>query len=259
MVNDYKAKIIKIKNLSKTVKHFVLNLSEALRKDGVVQDEQESANFKFIAGQFVNLSFEKNGEIFRRAYSIASNQNDSNIIELCIKLVENGKLTSELWKFKEGDFVNIKGPLGMFNINKATKNKLVFIGTGTGIAPLRAMIFDEISKQNKMLDGDNHEGVADSKEIILVHGVRFEDELLYQEEFEYLERENGNFKYIPVVSKPSENWTQRTNHVQDNLEFIDIFNSDFFICGLPEMFEQVKNKLEQSGVLPENIFHEVFR
>ena len=245
MVNDYKAKIIGIKDLTKTVREFTLDLGD---------------KFEFKAGQFVNLSFEYNGEILRRAYSIASNpKKNSNEIQLCIKLVESGHLTPKLFEKKVGDNIDIKGPLGIFTLDKATKRKLVFIGTGTGIAPLRSMILDEISKQKGIRDSENEEGIFENKEITLIFGVRYENEILYKDEFEKLAEENPNFKYVQVVSRPTDNWDGRSGHVQDNFDMIDVNNSNVFICGLPAMFDGAKEKLIQMGMDGKDIFHEVFR
>jgi len=245
MVGDYKVEIIDIKEMSKTVKEFTLDLKK---------------NFEFKSGQFVNLSFESEGEKLRRAYSIASNsKKNSSEIKLCIKLVENGHLTPKLFEKNIGDNIDIKGPLGIFTLDKAIKEKLVFIGTGTGIAPLRSMILDELSKQKDIFDSENEQGVSENKEIILIFGVRFENEILYKKEFEKIAKENPNFKYVQVVSKPTENWDGRIGHVQDNFEMIDVNNSNVFICGLPAMFEGTKEKLIQMGMNKKDIFHEVFR
>ena len=245
MVSDFNAKIKEIKDLTKTVREFTLDLGD---------------KFDFKAGQFVNLSFDYNNENLRRAYSIASNpEENSNEIKLCIKLVENGHLTPRLFEKKEGDSVDIKGPLGIFTLDKATKEKLVFIGTGTGIAPLRSMILDEISKQKNILDSENEQGISENREIILIFGVRYENEILYKQEFEKLAEENPNFKYIQVVSKPTDNWDGRCGHVQDNFDMIDVNNSNIFICGLPAMFDGAKEKLIQMGMDDKDIFHEVFR
>jgi len=230
-VKKLNAKIKAIKNLSPTVKHLVFDLGE---------------EFDFKAGQFVNLSFEIDGETFRRPYSIASNSNKNDELELCIKLVEGGAVTPKIFELVVGDEVSLMGGLGLFTLDKADKEKLVFIGTGTGVAPLRSMILDLIKNEVE-------------KEITLIFGCRSEDEILYKDEFELLEKENPNFKYLQIVSRAGDAWEGRRGHVQDNFDGVDSQNSNFFICGLPAMYDGVKDELLKMGVVKENIFHEVFR
>jgi len=244
MVKDFKAEIVEIVSLSPSVRKYILNLGE---------------NMEFKAGQFINMSFEVDGEKYMRSYSIASAPNSLDTIELCIKLIENGHLTPKLWEKKVGDFVEIKGPLGLFTLERATKEKLVFIGTGTGISPLLSMIIEELSKQNEILDGDESESIVKTREILLIFGERFENEILYNKEFENLAKNNPNFTFLPVISKPTSDWIGRCGHVQENLDLIDPLNSDIFICGLPEMFDEVKNKLLDLGIDEKNIFHEIFK
>ncbi len=243
MVKDYDAKIIEIKELTSSVKLFTLDLNET---------------FEFKAGQFVSLSQKIENETIRRGYSIASPPNNSSKIKLCIKLVKEGKMTPNLFKKKVGVSVSIKGPLGIFTLDRKTKDKLVFIGTGTGIAPLRSMILDELKKEKELLSSDKNEGVINSKQIELIFGIRYENEILFKEEFEKLERENSNFKFIPVISRPTEKWNGRTGHVQDNFDTIDVLNSNIFMCGLPLMINEAKKKLIEMGMDEKDIFHEVF-
>lgn len=229
MIEKYRAKIIEIKKLSSDVYHFVLDLN------GFID---------FKAGQFVNLSFTDNGKIFKKPYSIASAPKMRDKIELCIKKVENGNLTPLLFQ-KEVNFeVEIMGPLGLFTLDKSKKEKIVFIATGTGIAPFRSMIYDLVSKNV-------------TKELILIFGVKFSENILYKEEFENLEKINPNFKFVPIVSR-SEDWIGRRGHVQDNLDMIDILNSEVYICGLPEMVEDVKNRLIELGMNKDDIYFEKY-
>lgn len=230
-IKDINAKIRRIENQSPSVKLFTIDYEEEL---------------EFKAGQFVNLIFEHNEQKYTKPYSIASNPIYKNSLQLSIKLVPEGRATPKLWEKKEGEEVILKGPLGLFTI-KNEKEKLVFIGTGTGIAPLRAMIQDEIYNKKTQ------------KEITLIFGVRHENEMLFYDEFVKLASENPNFKYITVVSKPNENYTGRTGHVQDNFDTIDTQNSEFYICGLPAMFEGAKNKLLEMGAEEKTLHHEVFR
>lgn len=250
-VKQYQATIEKIENLSETVRHFIINLGESM---------------EFKAGQFINLSFEQDGQTYRKPYSLASDPKlakEQNKIELCIKLVDTGTLTPHLWHKKENEKVNIMGPLGLFTLQENQQEQnMVFIGTGTGIAPLRAMIKEEIEKQNQFhneTENIESENVTQNKNLILILGVRFENEILYKEEFEKLEKENPNFKFVPIVSRPTDTWQARKGHVQDNLEFIDIGSSQFYMCGLPAMVEAVKEKLLQSGAQETQIHHEIYK
>ena len=229
-VNDYNATIREIENQSDSVRLFTIDLG---------------ADMDFKAGHFVNLSFQEGEDKYMKPYSLASNPSIKNAIQLSIKLVPEGRVTPKLWEKKVGDTVQIKGPLGLFLVRN-NKEKLVFIGTGTGVAPLRGMIQDELF--NKKTE----------KEITLVFGVRNENEVLFHKEFLDYAEKHPNFKYVPIVSRP-ENWEGRTGHVQDNFDMIDTQNSEFYICGLPAMFDEVHQKLIEMGATEDSIFHEVFR
>ncbi len=230
-IKEYSAKIVSIVEQSPSVRLFELELEE---------------DFQFKAGQFLNLAFEHEGIKYMKPYSIASVPEGSNRVELSIKLVPEGRATPHLWKKQVGDEFFVRGPFGLFTIRNE-KEKLVFIGTGTGVAPLRSMIIDLI--RNKAI----------AKEILLIFGVRYENEILFEEEFEKLQNENPNFKFVKIVSRPSENWPLRKGHVQENFDMVDIMNSEFYICGLPDMYEGAKKKLLEMGADEKVIYHEVFR
>ena len=237
-----KAIISQIKELTPDVKHFELTL----------EDEME-----FKAGQFINLAFEEEGTLVRKPYSIASHPHDPKKIELCIKLVPNGKLTPYLWKKEEGFEVEIMGPLGLFNLDKVKaieetdeltsdlKPQLLFIGTGTGITPLRSMIKELIANE-------------EDYQMTLLFGVRHEGHHCYEDEFKNLEILSPNFKYIPVVSRPTDSWQGRIGHVQNNLDSIQPDNTQVYICGLPLMVEETTQKLLEKGFAKEQIHAEKY-
>lgn len=228
MLKDFKAKLSKIDILSPSVKHLVFDLEEEI---------------EFKAGQFLNIIFEDDEQKYMKPYSICSKPSQKKQIEFCIKLVPQGKFTPVIFQKKIGFECILKGPLGLFTLEHSISDKVVFIGTGTGITPLRSMILDLLEKESE-------------KEITLIFGVRHESEILYREEFKKLEVQNPNFKFLEVVSRPKENWIGRTGHVQNNLESIDVLNSEAYICGLTIMVEEVKENLLKRGMNKENIHFE---
>jgi len=229
-IRDYEAKIKSIEEISKDVRILELELDKEI-------------NFK--AGQYVSLLFESQGKKLAVPYSIASPPSKNKTILFAIKLVSKGKATPYLWDKKENDILKLKGPLGSFGIKESDKENLVFIGTGTGIAPLKSMIEDLLEKNTL-------------KSLTLIFGERYENEILFEKEFQYLENQHKNFKFIRVISKPSKNYKGKTGHVQENLNEVDFKNMDAYLCGMPQMVEEVKEKLIQEGVPKENIFMEKY-
>lgn len=224
-VQDFTGTIVEILDMTPTVKLFRIELDKEI---------------DFKAGQFVNLIFEFDGKRVMKPYSVASGPGDKKIIELCIKLVPEGRVTPFLFEQEIGFQMRVKGPLGMFTLEHSQREKIVLIGTGTGVSPLRSMV-------REMIDNNIE------KEITLVFGVRYEKEILFEKEFEALQMTNPNFRFIKLVSRPSEQWEGRTGYVHQNFDIVDTQNSDFFICGLPEMVNASKEKLINMGVAKENI------
>lgn len=203
-------------------------------------------NCEFQAGQFINFKVDDNGEFpCFRAYSICSAPNGKDFV-ICIKLVENGRGTEWLNSLKEGNEVEFLGPQGKFLFEEGSK-KHTFIATGTGVAPFKSMIEDQLNKGNK-------------SEIQLVFGVRSEEDIFYKEFFEKLEKKHENFKFHLALSKPSENWKGLKGRVTEALKEINIDtkNTTFYICGLKNMIEDVENLLLEKGVQKEAIKFEKY-
>jgi ferredoxin-NADP reductase len=200
----------------------------------------------FEAGQFINFKIDDNGEFpCFRAYSICSAPNSKAFV-ICIKLVENGRGTAWLNSLNEGDEVEFLGPTGKFLFEEGSK-KYTFIATGTGVAPFKSMIEDQLSKGNKA-------------EIQLLFGVRSEEDIFYKEFFEELEKKHENFKFHLALSRPPESWKGVKGRVTKALEEIelDTKNTTFYICGLKNMIEDVETLLLEKGVVKEAIRFEKY-
>ena len=210
----------------------------------------------FKAGQFVTLGLHipTEGKIVRRAYSIASQPEQKKYFELVIRWVRKpvpGRLTTELFSKKEGDEIVWVKPTGIFTINEKLHNgapddrRMVLIGGGTGLAP-----FVSYSLHMK--------AIGSKREIVVLHGASYVDELSYRELLTELEEEsinNGkdkwNFRYRASISRPQEwfnrSWGGQKGRVETFLrpkagtdrspleelvgEKITTENTSFYVCG----------------------------
>ncbi len=208
----------------------------------------------FIAGQFIQMLTpmpDKNDPTKKkeliRSYSIASAPEETNFLEFCIKLVPGGAFTPTLWNMRVGDKIDVRGPHGKFIAHEPVDYDTVYIAAGTGIAPFWGMIQHMLS-------------IGVTRDIVLVFGVRYEDDLLYADEFKALAQKHPNFRPIFTLSRPRhpETWWGEKGYVQNHLatHVRDPKNTKAFICGLTPMIEASVAELEKIGVTKDRIHYE---
>ncbi len=230
----YDARISKIISLTPTVKHFVLEYAA-------------DADTSFTAGQFMMVHLEKDGKPHKKPYSIASSPSLKGKLELCIKLVEGGFVSTYFFGLSEGDTIHTSLPYGVFTVREPWQDNLVFVGTGTGVAPLRGMI-QRLYEQNC------------DKQIWLIFGNRYETDVLYEDEWKALAAKHKNFHFIPTVSR-GKTWTGETAYVQEVVKKTFAGQNaglDFYGCGLVPMCQQLKAALLEMNIPKERIHFEQF-
>lgn len=194
-----------------------------------------TANFKFVAGQYINLTSQGGT---KRSYSIASSPAKDGKIILHIKRVKNGMMSDYLFnKAKKNDLLRFEGPLGTFSFRNDNSKNVVFLATGTGIAPVKSILED---LQQKNID----------KNLIVIWGGRYLEDLYWKTSCISLPH-----KFIPVLSREL-NWVGLRGHVQNALLDLDLdlTSTTVYACGSQSMIKDASNLLIQNG-LPQGQFH----
>ena len=191
-------------------------------------------NFTFIPGQYINLIKDD----FRRSYSIANKPNDNNKIELHIKRFDGGLMSEYLFKHaKLEDILRFEGPFGTFSLRKNSKKNVIFIATGTGIAPILSMIESMSDKKS-------------DKDIFIFWGAQYARDLYIDPR-----KKMNSIKYFPVLSREEKN-NYYYGYVQDALinSNIDLKKSCIYACGSENMIKDtlqllIKNNYERKYFL----------
>ncbi len=199
----------------------------------------------FKAGQFMQMFIPlPDGKVRRSSYSIASSPKHADFFELCVTLVDGGKSSTHLHGLKPGDKIQGMGPLGTFRFTDDGRDS-VFIATGSGIAPFRSMIYDQIEK-------------GTPRTLRLLFGNRYEPDIIYRKDWEALASQKANFKALFTLSRAE--WGGAKGYVQDHVQaFVpEPAGKNYYICGLKNMIDAVEQKLLSLGVPKEQIHFERF-
>ena len=199
--------------------------------------------FAFQAGQWMSLVLPLAEGEARRAYSIASPPDASNGFEIAVTKVEGGPGSTFLHELPVGATVRAIGPQGFFTRPRGAGHPSLFVGTGTGVTPLRSMIRDALAG-------------GEQSPMHLLFGVRHEVDQLYREELEALAAQHSNFRVQYSISQPKAEWTGLRGYVQTHaeglwreLEASGAGAPHIYICGLERMVGAVRDLLrKQMGV-----------
>jgi CDP-4-dehydro-6-deoxyglucose reductase, E3 len=222
------SKIASIELLSKDIVKVRLRLSP-------------TSNFVFLEGQFIDII---GPNFIRRSYSIASISSNNEII-LLIKKVKDGKF-SHYWfnKAKLNDLLRIEGPKGTFFLRDRAK-PLVFLATGTGIAPIISI-----------LDGlDSDPDFNQIENISLFWGNRVQQDFVWNPNFKKI-----NVDFYPIVSKEDVDWSGEIGYVQDIALRVlsNIKDVNVYACGASIMIDCAKANFIRSGLNEKDFYLDKF-
>ncbi|MDD2345482.1 MAG: NADH:ubiquinone reductase (Na(+)-transporting) subunit F [Bacteroidales bacterium] len=283
-IKKWECEVISNRNVATFIKEFVVRLPEGETLDfesgGYVQIDVPPCEIDYSKDIDVEKEFHsdwdqmniwnlrmKNSEPIFRAYSMANHPAEGNIVMLNIRIatppwdnkkktfmnVNPGICSSYIFSRKPGDKVMLSGPYGEFHIKK-TRNEMLYIGGGAGMAPLRSHIFHLF-----------HTEKTDRK-VSYWYGARSLREVFYEEDFREIEKKFPNFEFNLALSAalPEDNWNGLTgfihnvvleNYLKNHPEPEEI---EYYLCGPPMMNESVFKMLDSLGVPPENIAYDDF-
>lgn len=205
-------------------------------------------------GQYVSLGIFDGGPLVQRTYSIVAYDQMLQRLELFIRRVRDGALSSRLWPLGAGARVRIGPAKGLFVLDRVDPRPRLFIGTGTGLAPLLAMIENLGSR----VDGGSN---------VLIHGVAYQDEAVYRHRIGAWVATGLKLDYLPAVSRPddprNEGWTGLTGRADAILarvleEWADLRGGIAYMCGNLDMIESCSLVLADGGFAAADIRAERF-
>jgi len=206
-----------------------------------LKEEEERKKFKFLPGQFVELTVFGVGEA---PFGFASSPTQEDYFDISIK--ETGLVTEAIHNMKEGDEIGIRGPYGnSFPYEEVKGKNLVFLAGGIGLAPLRSLI-------NYVLDEKNRDQYG---RVQMLLAFRSPEDMLYKYDFSQWEKSpNTTVKY--TIDEECEGWVHCVGYPHELLnEELDLKEPDtvFFTCGPPIMIRFITDELKNSGIDPRDI------
>ncbi len=211
--------------------------------------------FEYLAGQYIDILL-KDGK--RRSYSMASAPQANNVVELHIRHTPGGAFTDAIFgsgtpsanAVKEKDILRFEGPQGTFFLREDSTKPMIMLASGTGFAPIKAVIEYAASKNSQ-------------RPIVLYWGGRRPHDLYQSELARQWEKSLPSFRYVPVVSDalPEDGWTGRTGFVHRAVmeDFPDLSGHQVYACGAPIVVQSAQQDfVANCGLASEEFFADAF-
>jgi NAD(P)H-flavin reductase len=222
-----------------TVEEIIEETPDTRTFRAVFRDPELRESFTYEPGQFQEVSVFGVGEA---TFCLTSTPTRPGVVEFSVKQV--GHVTTALHEMSPGDIVGIRGPFGnWFPYGEWKGKRLLFIGGGIGMAPLRSLL-------NFCLDNR-----ADYGPIDLIYGARTPQDLCFRSEFDDW-RSAPDTRVFLTVDRGDESW-------QGNVGFVPAYLMDLapspantiaITCGPPVMIKYVLESLEKLNFAPEQIY-----
>jgi ferredoxin-NADP reductase len=238
MQRKRKAELVSARMLSPSVRSLIFRTADGLAVG-------------HVPGQYLDLVVPtSHGFPFRRAYSIASAPDAArpDTFEIAVTRVEGGPTSEALHTAAPGLTIEIDGPHGTFVRRKDDRAfPALFVATGTGLAPIRAMLAEEVP-------------ILHGPPMALLFGCRTRRDVLWGDELREWERTCARLRLHITLSRPPPEWSGLMGYVQRHALRLanDLPGVQAYVCGLSAMVDEVVNLLRTGGVSRESLRYETY-
>ncbi|MBK8073464.1 MAG: CDP-6-deoxy-delta-3,4-glucoseen reductase [Ramlibacter sp.] len=229
------ARVIALQKLSHDVMHVRLQLPA-------------NDTLRFHAGQYIEFILRDGA---RRSYSMANAPHTLDAaapaVDLHIRHMAGGKFTQHVFSaMKEKEILRVEGPYGSFWLREDSAKPIVLLASGTGFAPIKALI-----------EHMQHKGIA--RPAVLYWGGRRPPDLYLNDWVQARVAEMPNLRYVPVISDalPEDAWSGRTGFVHKAVlqDFPDLSGHQVYACGAPIVVDSARAEYTSLGGLPADEFY----
>ena len=240
-IQEFRAEVAVLKDLTHDIKLLRLKLIQP-------------KTIRFKSGQYIQLQtkpYDGVKETAQRAYSMASPNYEKQSVDLIIRLVPDGICTTWVHQFlKMGETVTFIGPMGDFYLREG-EGEIVMVAGGSGMAPMVSILMEMARNKN-------------TRKITYLFGSVSKKDLFYVDEMRSLEKQLGNFTFIPVLSQPdpADEWKGETGLITvplaAYLKKINIEAAQGYLCGSPGMVNACVKVMKENGLTHDRIFYDPF-
>lgn len=234
------------------LEQFTLSLKSAKALGPAIRhlefERTDGKALQFVPGQFITLLLKNTeGQVKRRSYSI-SNAPGEPTLTIAVSYVKDGIASETLFNLKEGETVDGMGPAGRLILQNLPARRHLLVGTGTGIAPYRAMLPEIARLQNTQV------------EIIL--GAQYRNGALYSKDFIEFSKHNPHCRFHACLSREPEGFHphERKGYVQSTFADLKVNPEEdiVYLCGNPNMIDDAFKMLTEMGFPSERVRREKY-
>jgi CDP-4-dehydro-6-deoxyglucose reductase len=196
---------------------------------------------QFLAGQYIDILLKDQQP---RSFSLANAPHSDEFLELHIRNISGGAFTHHVFEeMKERDILRFKGPLGTFFLREDSAKPIIFVASGTGFAPIKAIIEHALF-------------IGVKRPMHFYWGARKLADLYMLDKAKHWE--SSGIKFTPVLSEAltEDHWQGRTGFVHQAVldDYRDLSEQEVYACGAPIVVEAAHRDFTTQRGLPNDAF-----